>query len=129
MTQTTAAAPPRTSAVDVAAAAGLVVFWSSGFIGSRLGTEYAPADTLLAWRYLIAAAILLPIVAPRLLRVRRGALGRHAVVGLNVALGLPRAGIPARCFPIARSRLLSHPTGPAPARTARTARRPCRAPR
>lgn len=82
MTQPTTLAPPRTSAVDVAAAAGLVVFWSSGFIGSRLGTEYAPADTLLAWRYLIAAAILLPIVAPRLLRVRRGALGRHAVVGL-----------------------------------------------
>ncbi|MBB5785780.1 DMT family transporter [Jiangella mangrovi] len=73
---------PRTSTVDVAAAAGLVVFWSSGFIGSRLGVEYAPADTLLSWRYLIAAAILLPVVGARLLRVRRAELRRHAVVGL-----------------------------------------------
>jgi drug/metabolite transporter (DMT)-like permease len=85
MTQTVA--PPRTSALDVAAAAGLVVFWSSGFIGARLGTQYAPADTLLSWRYLAAAAVLAPIVAPRLLRLARAvagrrALGRHAVVGL-----------------------------------------------
>lgn len=82
MTEIAGPATQRTPAVDVAAAAALVVFWSSGFIGSRLGTQYAPADTLLSWRYLIAGAILVPIVAPRLLRVRRAALGRHAVVGL-----------------------------------------------
>jgi drug/metabolite transporter (DMT)-like permease len=82
MTSPANGAPHRTSAVDLAAAAALVVFWSSGFIGSRLGTQYAPADTLLSWRYLIAAAILVPIVAPRVLRVRRRALGRHAVIGM-----------------------------------------------
>ncbi|PZF79698.1 EamA family transporter, partial [Jiangella anatolica] len=76
------ASAPRISSADAAAAAALVVFWSSGFVGSQLGTQYAPADTLLTWRYLIAAAILLPVLAPRLLRVRRGALGRHAVIGL-----------------------------------------------
>lgn len=72
----------RASAVDVGAAAALVVFWSSGFVGARLGTQYAPADTLLAWRYLVAAALLLPVVAPSLLRLARRDLGRHAVVGL-----------------------------------------------
>lgn len=80
MTTTTLA--PRTSAVDAGAAAALVVFWSSGFIGARLGTDHAPADTLLAWRYLIAAALLLPVVAPSLARLARRDLGRHAVVGL-----------------------------------------------
>lgn len=79
---TTTTLPPRTSAVDAAAAGALVVFWSSGFIGARLGTEHAPADTMLAWRYLIAAAILLPVVGPRLVHLARRDLGRHAVVGL-----------------------------------------------
>ncbi|TDD69076.1 DMT family transporter [Jiangella aurantiaca] len=82
MTETTTRPQQRTSAVDVAAATALVVFWSSGFIGARLGTQYAPADTLLSWRYLIAAAILVPVVAPRLVRLARRDLGRHAVVGL-----------------------------------------------
>lgn len=82
MTESALRSAPRTSPADLAAAAALVVFWSSGFVGSQLGTRYAPADTLLAWRYLIAAAILLPVVGARLLQVRRAALGRHAVVGL-----------------------------------------------
>lgn len=49
-------------------AAGFVVLWSSGFIGAELGTEAAPAVTLLAWRALVAAAVL---VAWRSLRPRR----------------------------------------------------------
>lgn len=68
--------------VDVAAAAALVVFWSSGFIGARLGTEYAPADTLLAWRYLATMAILLPFVAGRLRRLGRRTIGRQALIGV-----------------------------------------------
>ncbi|CAL9390887.1 hypothetical protein SUDANB121_01262 [Nocardiopsis dassonvillei] len=36
-------------------AAGLVVMWSSGFVGAELGTRYAPAETLLAWRFLAVA--------------------------------------------------------------------------
>ncbi|RIQ23753.1 DMT family transporter [Jiangella rhizosphaerae] len=92
MTQTTTRPQQRTSAVDVAAAAALVVFWSSGFIGARLGTQYAPADTLLSWRYLVAAAILVPVVAPRLVRLARRDLGRHAVVGL-LAQTLYLAGV------------------------------------
>ncbi|TDE14946.1 DMT family transporter [Jiangella asiatica] len=123
---------PRTSGVDVAAAAGLVVFWSSGFIGARLGTEHAPADTLLAWRYLIAVAVLVPVVAPRLARLARsapGALRRHAAVGLlsqalylgGVVTGIG-AGVPAGTAALiaalqplvvatAAARLLGEPVG------------------
>ncbi|WP_413810211.1 DMT family transporter [Streptomyces sp. OE57] len=39
-------------------AIGLVVMWSSGFIGAELGTREAAADTLLMWRFLAAAAVL-----------------------------------------------------------------------
>jgi drug/metabolite transporter (DMT)-like permease len=38
--------------------AGLVVMWSSGFIGAELGTRQASADTLLMWRFLAAATLL-----------------------------------------------------------------------
>ncbi|PSL06646.1 drug/metabolite transporter (DMT)-like permease [Haloactinopolyspora alba] len=73
----------RTSTgTDVAAAAALVVFWSSGFIGARLGTEHAPADTLLTWRYLLAALIVVPLAAHRLPRLGRRSLTQHAIVGV-----------------------------------------------
>jgi drug/metabolite transporter (DMT)-like permease len=48
--------PSRISAPLIAA--GLVVMWSSGFVGAELGTREAPADTLLMWRFLVAAALL-----------------------------------------------------------------------
>ncbi|MGH3876264.1 MAG: DMT family transporter [Actinophytocola sp.] len=88
------------------AAAGLVVMWSSGFVGARLGTAEAPADTLLAWRYLAAAAILVAIVVVRRPRWRRADLPRQALLGLlcqclylagvvtGVGLGVP-AGVAA----------------------------------
>ena len=88
------------------AAAGLVVMWSSGFVGARLGTAEAPADTLLAWRYLAAAAILVAIMAVRRPRWRRAELPRQALLGLlcqslylagvvtGVGLGVP-AGVAA----------------------------------
>lgn len=41
------------------AEAGFVVMWSSGFIGASLGTQTAGTSTLLAWRFLFAAIILL----------------------------------------------------------------------
>ena len=43
--------------LDGLAATLLVVMWSSGFIGAELGTRFAPADTLLGWRYVAAALI------------------------------------------------------------------------
>ncbi|GAB2791813.1 DMT family transporter [Streptomyces daliensis] len=64
-------------------AAGLVVMWSSGFIGAGLGTRYAGADTLLMWRFLVATALLGGLWL--LLRRRRlpaRAVAEQSVVGL-----------------------------------------------
>jgi drug/metabolite transporter (DMT)-like permease len=69
---------------DAALAAALVVLWSSGFVGARLGTEVATATTLLTWRFLCAAAVLGLVVAVRRPRIPRGGLWRHAVLGLLI---------------------------------------------
>lgn len=62
--------------------AALVVLWSSGFIGAELGTRQAPASTLLAWRYLVASAILVSVCLWRRERVSREGLGRQIMLGL-----------------------------------------------
>jgi drug/metabolite transporter (DMT)-like permease len=41
------------------AEAGFVVTWSSGFIGASLGTPEAGTPTLMVWRFLLAAGLLL----------------------------------------------------------------------
>ena len=68
--------------VDAAAGAALVVLWSSGFVGAELGTRYASADTLLAWRYIVAAAALAGLAAALGTRLRPRALLRHGTLGL-----------------------------------------------
>jgi drug/metabolite transporter (DMT)-like permease len=45
--------------------AGFVLMWSSGFVGATLGTTSATAITLLAWRFLVAAALLLAWRRPK----------------------------------------------------------------
>src|SRR5690242_19406393 len=72
--------------VDAALAVALVVLWSSGFVGARLGTDAATATTLLVWRLLCAAAVLGLIAAVRRPRLPRGAVWRQAVLGLLVQL-------------------------------------------
>ena len=69
-------------------ATALVVFWTSGFVGARLGTAYAPADTLLAWRYLIAAAVLVVVArAAGIRRPGRRVGARQTVLGLLCQAG------------------------------------------
>lgn len=63
-------------------AAGLVIMWSSGFIGADLGTRYASADTLMAWRYLVAGSILAGWALVRGTRMTRDGLLRHGTLGL-----------------------------------------------
>lgn len=41
---------------------GFVVMWSSGFIGARIGTQAASTPTLMAWRFLFAAGLLMVVV-------------------------------------------------------------------
>jgi drug/metabolite transporter (DMT)-like permease len=59
--------------------------WSSGFIGAKLGAGEAPVPTVLMWRFLPLALLLLP---PALLHMRRTAapssreLTRHSLIGL-----------------------------------------------
>lgn len=69
---------------DAALAAGLVVLWSSGFVGARLGTGAATATTLLVWRFLTAAAVLGLVAAARRSRITGPALRRHAMLGLLI---------------------------------------------
>ncbi|MFO1146264.1 MAG: DMT family transporter [Rhodospirillales bacterium] len=60
-----------------------VVLWSTGFIGAKLGTPYAPPFTFLLLRFIVVGATLL--AAATVLRSpwpRRNQLGRIAVVGL-----------------------------------------------
>ncbi|GAA4552524.1 DMT family transporter [Pseudonocardia xishanensis] len=63
------------------APAAFVLFWSSGFVGAELGTGYAPADTLLTWRYAAAAALLWIVVLVRRAPIPRGATARQALLG------------------------------------------------
>lgn len=52
-------------------AVALVLVWSSGFIGAELGAHAAPPATLLAWRFLVTAVVLLPWL------LRTGSLDRR----------------------------------------------------
>jgi drug/metabolite transporter (DMT)-like permease len=71
-------------ATEVALGTALVVCWSSGFVGAELGTRAAPATTLLAWRFLLAALVLAAVAAVRRRRFGAAALRRHAVLGLLI---------------------------------------------
>jgi drug/metabolite transporter (DMT)-like permease len=67
--------------------AAFVLFWSSGFIGAELGTRYAAADTLLAWRYVAAVALLWAVVAIRRVAIPRGAPRRQLLLGMLAQVG------------------------------------------
>ena len=82
-----APAPRRTDLVTPLLAVGLVVMWSSGFVGAELGTRYAPSTTLLAWRFLLVAAALAAWCLWRGSRMRRRDLALHSLVGLLAQAG------------------------------------------
>lgn len=67
---------------DLLAGAALVVLWSSGFVGADLGTRFTGADTLLAWRYAIAAVVLWLVLAVRRTPVPPGAWRRQGLLGV-----------------------------------------------
>ena len=79
-----AAAPaPSGGLASAGVSAGLVVMWSSGFIGAELGTRLTGADTLLMWRFLVASALLggaWLLLRRRTLPAR--SLAEQAVIGL-----------------------------------------------
>lgn len=62
-----------------------VLCWSSGFVGAKLGAADAAVPTILMWRFLPLAVLLVPLVLVRsgaALPGRGRALGRHVLIGL-----------------------------------------------
>ncbi|MDR9751497.1 DMT family transporter [Pseudomonas sp. SZMC_28357] len=86
--------------------AGLILTWSSGFVGARFSIDYAPALLVVFWRCVVIALILLPFVAKSLRRTSLAVLLVNAGIGLlamagylagviqGIALGVP-AGLAA----------------------------------
>ncbi|WP_433015384.1 DMT family transporter [Kribbella sp. CA-294648] len=83
-------------ALPILAGAGFVVFWSSGFIGARWGTEYTSAFDLLAWRYLVAGGLAAAVLLMRRPKLTRREVITHAVMAFLtqcIYLGLIFTGI------------------------------------
>ena len=69
--------------------AGLILAWSSGFIGMRFTTDHAPVFTVLLWRCMLVAIVLSPWVVRGLRAVPASVLLHHAAIGfLSMALYL-----------------------------------------
>ena len=88
--------------------AGLVIAWSSGFIGTRFSIDYAPALLVVFWRCVVVSLLLLPFVLRPLQQTPFHVLLKNAAIGLlamagymtgvtqGIALGVP-AGLAALC--------------------------------
>lgn len=63
-------------------AVALILVWSSGFIGAELGARAAPPATVLAWRFLVTAVVLLPWLLRASGRPDRRGWMRQAVLAL-----------------------------------------------
>jgi len=76
-------------------AAGFVLMWSSGFIGAKLFTTAAGTFTLLMWRFLIAAGLLVlwrVWVRRRRRTGQRQTMTRHEVM-IQVSIGILAQGV------------------------------------
>lgn len=85
---------------------GLILAWSSGFVGARFSIDHAPPMLVVFWRCLVVMLVLLPFVIPQLRRTSPAALLHNAGIGLlamagylagvvqGIALGVP-AGLAA----------------------------------
>ncbi|PRY68333.1 EamA domain-containing membrane protein RarD [Glaciihabitans tibetensis] len=72
----------------VGASAAFVLSWSSGFIIAKIGTDTAPALTVLAWRYFLVAGILLLAMLLLRLRSRTLAMPRWRDIRPHLTIGL-----------------------------------------
>jgi len=88
--------------------AGLLISWSSGFVGARFAIDYAPALLVVFWRFAVLTLLLLPFVCKTLVNTPLNTLLIQAGIGLlamagymagvilGIALGVP-AGLAALC--------------------------------
>ena len=90
--------PAKTLILEV----GLVIFWSSGFIGGVLASETTSIFLVLFWRFLITSLVLLPFVIPAIACASMQSLSRQALIGalamfgyLATVLGAIDYGVPA----------------------------------
>ena len=90
--------PAKTLILEV----GLVIFWSSGFIGGVLASETTSIFLVLFWRFLITSLVLLPFVIPAIACASIQSLSRQALIGalamfgyLATVLGAIDYGVPA----------------------------------
>lgn len=67
--------------------AGLVVAWSSGFIGGALASTTSSVFLVMFWRFLLATGVLVPLALPWLRRMEWQELGLHAVIGSFAMFG------------------------------------------
>ncbi|SIS24918.1 EamA-like transporter family protein [Pseudomonas sp. 7SR1] len=86
--------------------AGLLLAWSSGFIGARFSVDYAPALLVVFWRCVLVTLLLFPFALPALRQAPVAVLLKNAGIGLlamagylagitqGIALGVP-AGLAA----------------------------------
>ncbi len=74
--------------------AGLVIAWSSGYIGARIAAESASVLQVLFWRFLLVSLLLLPFLLPALKNgLSARTLGHHAVLGLLAMFGFLVLGV------------------------------------
>lgn len=66
---------------------GLVIAWSSGFIGGTLASMTSSIYTVLFWRFLITTAVLMPFALPLLRNLNRHDIARHALIGALAMFG------------------------------------------
>ena len=88
--------------IDTISSVIFVIAWSSGFIGARLGTAQAAVATVLAWRFVLLACLLIGVCALTGVRTSRSAVGRQAVLALTnqvAYLGLIFTGVRAGVAP------------------------------
>ncbi|SPB15657.1 multidrug DMT transporter permease [Caballeronia novacaledonica] len=65
----------------------MVVAWSSGFVGMRFSTDYAPVFLVVLWRCAALSVCLLPLVAREIVHTPRTVLLRQAAIGLFALAG------------------------------------------
>lgn len=75
--------------------AGLIVCWSSGFIGAVLASNTSSVFLVLLWRFVLASAILAPFLIPYLNRRFRRAIALQALVGGFAMFGYLATGVKA----------------------------------
>lgn len=71
---------------------GLVLAWSSGFVGVRYSIDHAPAFLVVFWRCVLVTLVLLPFVFKQLRGASPAALLQNASIGL-LAMGGYLAGV------------------------------------